>query len=106
MSLHSIFHTVAFFSMVIASYLFFYLLLIHARKAARLDMLVIYYRATWNALEVLNLFKLVLVILVNLAFFSDAIFFTFSHIFFYYISSCGWRFIYLSLPFLLCVSGL
>ena len=89
MFLHFIFHTIAFFFIVTASHLFFYSLLIHARKATRSGILIMRYRAMWNALRILDLFNLVLIILVNLACFSDAIFFTFSYIFSYYISNRG-----------------
>ena len=88
------------------SYLFFYSLLIYAYKATRSDILITCYRAAWNTLRVLNSFKLVLIILVNLAYFSDTIFFTFLRIFSCYINSCGWRFIYLSPSLFLYISSL
>ena len=89
MSLHSVFHTITFFSVVIASHLFFYSLSIHARKATWSVILITRCRAAWNALGVLNSFKLALFILVNLAYFLDAIFFTFSRIISCYVSSRG-----------------
>ena len=87
MSLYSIFPTVTFFPIAIASHLFFYLLSIYAYKTAWSGILIMCYGATWNILEVLNLFKLVLVILVTLAYFLYAIFSIFSHISSYWVSS-------------------
>ena len=87
MFLYSIFYTIIYFPIIIASYLFFYLLLIYTRKAAWLGILIMCRRATYNTLKILNLFKLALIILVNLACFLNAIFFTFLRIFFYCISS-------------------
>ena len=59
-----------------------------------------------NALRLLNSFKLILIILVNLARFLDTIFFAFLRIFSYYINSYSQCFIYLGLSLLLYVSGL
>ena len=56
MFLYSVFYTVIFFSVMTTSHLFFYSLLIHARKTAWLGMLVTRRRAAWNALGVIAFF--------------------------------------------------
>ena len=85
----SLFFILLFFFVVAASHLFFYSQLIHARRAAWSDMLMVRYNTIWSALEVLNLLILALVILVNLVRFLRVIFFAFLHSISYWVSYCN-----------------
>ena len=74
---HFIFYTVVFHPMitVIVFHLFSHSLLSQARRAVRLNILIVCQRAVCYALKVLKVFILALIILVNLKCFSESNFF-------------------------------